>query len=61
MQHSHTVATLDNTVDQQATVGSHNDSATHDIKTDDGASNDSHVAVSDNDKAQDITRNIAHD
>ena len=60
MQHSRSRANLDNHVDQQATVGSHDDSATHDIKTDDRASKDSHVAFSDNDEAQDVTHNIAH-
>ena len=59
MQHSHKCATLGNHVDQQATVGS-DDSATHDIKTDDGASEDSHVAIRDKHKAQHVTRNIDH-
>ena len=60
VQTCHNHAALDNH-DQQATIGSHNDSATHDNKTDDGAHKDSHVATGDNDKAQDVTRNIAHD
>ena len=53
-------ATLSNH-DQQAKIGSPSDSAIHDNKTDDGVRKDSHVATSDNDKAQDVTRNIAHD
>ena len=42
---SHILATLD----------------THDDETDEGANKDSHVAVSDKLKAQDVTHNIAHE